>query len=163
MGFNPISLQNLPLTGGTLTGSLTINPGNLSVPSGTATFGGALVQAAHLAGITAGVTAAAGAAAGTGPPAPALNANARDLAGSLTFGTGTTPAAGAQVVVTLASTYTNPPAVVVVAGNAAAEALGLFAAATAPNQITISCATAPAASQPNTTYAVEYIIIGMVT
>lgn len=162
MGFFP-NTANQGVAGNlTVSGSAVIN-GNLNVDSGTAHFGGALVQVNHLAAITAGITAAAGANAGTGPPAPVLNANARDLAGSLTFGTGTTPAAGAMVVLTLASTFTNPPAVVVVASNTAAQALGLYAAATAANQITISCTTAPAASQANTTYGVEYLIVGMVS
>jgi hypothetical protein len=65
-------------------------------------------------------TAAAGLAAGSAPPAPALSPNSTDFTGVLWFGSGTTPTAAGDPIVTLtfARAYgsTQPP--VVLATNA---------------------------------------------
>ena len=45
-------------------------------------------------------TAAAGAGAGSSPPAPVVAGDSSDLRGSLTFGSGGTPAGGVAVTVT---------------------------------------------------------------
>ena len=134
--------------------------GTLTV-TGASTLSGGLSAGNNVTGIGTAPTAAAGANAGTGPPAPVVNTNARDLGGSITFGTGTTPAAGAMVTITLATSFTNPPAVVVSPLNTATQALGLYAQATSGSSITVSATTAPAASQGNTTYGFEYLVVGM--
>jgi hypothetical protein len=114
----------------------------------------------HLAGSGAVVTAAAGANAGTTPPAP-VTTNTNDTNGTITFGTGTTPAAGAQVVLTFSTAFAAAPkGVCITALNAATQALGLYVSAVSASAITISCTTAPAASQANTVYKLSFIAIG---
>jgi len=107
------------------------------------------------------LTAAAGANAGTGPPAPVVS-GATDRRGTVTFGTGTTPAAGAMVVLTFLSAYAAAPATIhLTPRNAATAALGVaYATAITANGFTISVPTAPAASQANTTYAYSYTVEG---
>src|SRR5580658_7319766 len=103
-----------------------------------------LAPAVHLVSTTPGIAAAAGANAGSGPPVPVLAAGSSDRAGNGTFGTGTGPAAGAQVAVTFGITYgANGPGVVVQAANAAAAALGLYVASITGTGFTIACTVAP--------------------
>jgi hypothetical protein len=138
-----------PLTalGGTVTGALTVN--------------GALSTGSHLSGTSTGLAAAAGANAGGTPPAPVIVASSSDTAGNITFGTGTTPAAGAMVAVTFGTSYgANPPGVSIVAANAATQALGLYLSALTGGGFTVSAANAPSASQANTTYAFSFMAIG---
>src|SRR5712671_1438059 len=66
----------------TLTGLQIANNGHLTAGQAPGAVGPAVTSP----------TAAAGANAGTGPPAPVVTANSTDVAGSITFGTGTTPA-----------------------------------------------------------------------
>ncbi len=104
-------------------------------------------------------TAAAGANAGTGPPAPVVAAASSDARGSLTFGTGTAPAAGAQVVVTFHQAYAAAPFVVISPANDAAAALAPYVSSISTTGFTISTHTAPAASQANTTYAFQFQVL----
>lgn len=123
--------------------------------------GGNLALAGHLSATNATLpTVAAGAAAGGTPPAPVAGAGANDQRGTLTFGTGTAPAAGAMVAVTFAAAFAAAPAVVIVAGNTATQALGLYVSSVLASGFTVSCTTAPAVSQPNTTYSVAYMVMG---
>lgn len=100
--------------------------------------------------------------AGTSPPTPALAATTMgDHSGSLTFGTGTTPAAGQMVRVT--PHQTRPISrVLLTAGNAATAALGLYVTKNVSgSNITsfdICAANAPADSQPVTTYALDFAV-----
>ncbi len=135
----------------TLTGLQVANNGHLTAGQAPGAVGPAVTSP----------TAAAGANAGTGPPAPVVTANSTDVAGSITFGTGTTPAAGAQVVVTFAQAFGAAPlGVVITPINNASAALQLNVSATAVGTFTVGCNTAPAGSQANTIYGFRYIVVG---
>lgn len=104
-------------------------------------------------------TAAAGANNGGSPPAPGVAGV--DTHGTVTFGSGSAPAAGAQVVVTFAAPRPNDhPDVVLGAGNDATQPLGLEATGITANGFTISTHAAPAAAQAVGTFAVEYEVSG---
>jgi hypothetical protein len=98
-------------------------------------------------------TAVAGANNGTTPPAPVVANDSSDLRGSLTFGSGTTPAIGAQVVVT----FTTPrdanrlPVIQLTETTVAFSALQPAVAVTSTG-FTVSTAVAPTGSQANTVY-----------
>jgi hypothetical protein len=102
-------------------------------------------------------TPAAGANNGTSPPTPNLVGS--DVAGSVVFGSGSSPAAGAQVAVTFSVAYDQAPTVVLNANNATTAALGLYATRTASG-FTIRSTNAPSASQTLGTFDVSYIVIG---
>lgn len=103
--------------------------------------------------------AAAGSNAGTSPPAPVVTAGATDVRGNMTFGTGTTPAAGNMCAVTFAVAFSAAPsAIVVTAANAATAALQLDVLSITTTGFTVGCNTAPATSQANTVYAFDYIV-----
>ena len=127
------------------TGGDEVNPANVASSSGR----------------TGAPTATAGANNGTSPPAPVVTAGDNDVKGTITFGSGATPAAGAQVNVTLhpSSSFKGTPVVEVTPINDATDALGVFPTNISATGFTITAHTAPAASQPNTTYAVEYSIV----
>jgi hypothetical protein len=105
-------------------------------------------------------TAAAGANNGTSPPAPVVTAGANDTRLNVTFGSGTGPAAGAQVGVTFNAAYGAAPFVYLTPRNTATQALGLYISATATGSFTVSTTNAPAASQPNTTYSFDAWVVG---
>lgn len=119
--------------------------------------GGDMKIIGHLGSEGAAPTAAAGANAGSSPPAPVLT-NATDVAGQVTFGTGTSPAAGAQCVVTFNTAYANAPKVTITPINSASAALNLYVASTTTN-FTVSCVNAPSASQANTVYGFNYHVL----
>lgn len=104
--------------------------------------------------------AAAGADAGTLPPSPVVAAGSNDTRGRITFGTGTVPAAGAQVGVTFFATKATAPFVLVIARNTVTEALGLYVSASPTTGFTLSVTVAPAASQANTVYSFDYFVFG---
>ncbi|MCW2900940.1 MAG: hypothetical protein JWO67_3205 [Streptosporangiaceae bacterium] len=136
-------------------------PAPFAVPYTQAAVDGTILPpafAGHLIITGALPTVAAGAANGTAPPAPTVTGN--DTRGALGFGSGATPGAGAQVVVTFAGPYSVAPVVTVAAGNAATQALGLFVSAVTVNGFTLSSATAPTASQAATIYAAAFQVIG---
>lgn len=109
---------------------------------------------------TAITSAAAGANNGTSPPAP-VSTGCNDQVGTITFGSGGSSAAGAQVVVTFSGAWTAAPkAVVVTPNNDATQQLGLYVAAPTTTAFTLSTHGAPTASQPNTTYSFSYVVIG---
>lgn len=97
--------------------------------------------------------------AGTGPPtSPVLVGT--DQSGSVTWGTGTSPAASQQVTVTFAipQEMSGGGKVVVTPFTAATVALGMYvlAADSTTALFKVSVATAPAASQANTVYGFIY-------
>ena len=113
-------------------------------------------------------TLAAGAQNGGSPPAPTLAAGATDISGSVNIGSGSAPAAGAQTVVTFGTPWQSvgnnsskaAPIVILTAGNIATAVLDLAATSITPTGFTISCNTAPSASQSVGTYVVNYVVLG---
>ena len=97
--------------------------------------------------------AAMAAGAGTGPPAPVMSANADDYRGTLTFGTGTSPAAGNVATVTFSRVRDpNRLPVVQLTETTAAFAALQPAVVVSSTGFTVAVANAPAASQGNTVY-----------
>lgn len=105
-------------------------------------------------------TLAAGANAGTSPPAPVLSAGSTDARGNITFGTGTTPAAGNMVNITFGTPLPagRIPYVSLDPSNAATAPLATYIANVSNTGFSIALASAPAASQANTTYAIHYTV-----
>lgn len=103
------------------------------------------------------VTAAVTAGAGTSPPSPVVAATATAIRGSLTWGTGTSPAVGGQIAVTFSTALPAAPVVVVTALNTATGLLVPTITATATTGFTIGLATVPAGSQGNTVYSVSWL------
>lgn len=111
-------------------------------------------------------TAAAGTAAGTGPPVPVMGAQALDMCGVTTFGTGTTPAAGQQVVVTFGTPYTTSAPLTILANGNTAATNALSELTVIPQGIAgnwtgfaVNSLAAPAASQANTAYGIAWFVI----
>jgi hypothetical protein len=102
---------------------------------------------------------AAGTNAGGTPPAPVVT-KATDVAGQITFGTGTAPAAGDMVDVTFNRAYGTQPYIVLSAMNGATAALGPYVRSPASTGFSVGFDSAPAASQANTVYAVSWIVVG---
>jgi hypothetical protein len=105
------------------------------------------------------VTAAAGANAGTTPPAPVVTGST-DVRGLITWGTGTGPAAGDMVDVTFPTAWAAAPYVTVTPINAATAALLPYVPATTTTGFSINVQAAPAASQANTVYGVQFHVVG---
>lgn len=128
------------------------------------TLAGDLTTSAHIQANGTAPSAAAGSSAGGSPPAPVLQAGANDMAGRITFGTGTAPGAGPQVTVTYATPWNIPGGgnvhVVVTASNNATAALNLYVSGISTTAFTLAAANAPAAGQANTVYSFNYIAIG---
>lgn len=116
---------------------------------------------ARLPGTGGNPAMAAGANAGGSPPAPVVDSSSSDMRGGCTFGTGATPAAGAQVVVTLtaAAAFGAAPQVMLEERNSATKSLGLYVTNVTTTSFTINALNAPAASQANNTYSVGYVAI----
>lgn len=108
-----------------------------------------------------GYTASAGAGAGTAPPAP-TTPNTNAVRGLITFGTGTTPTAGVQVVFAFPGSRPCPttPVVVISPTNAATAALQLYVTAVSTTGFSVASAVAPTASQANTVYGVNFFSVG---
>jgi hypothetical protein len=106
-------------------------------------------------------TAVAGGSNGTGPPAPVIAGDSSDLRGSLTFGSGTTPAAGSQVVVS----FTTPrdanrlPVIQMTETTTALAALNPAVTSVTAAGFTVSTGSAPAASQGNTVYGLAWALV----
>jgi hypothetical protein len=103
-------------------------------------------------------TVAATANDGGSPPTPTVTGNASR--GVVGFGTGTAPAAGATLTVTLPAGYASPPTVVLSAGNYAAYPLNLYVIVLNSTQFQICSGGGLGASQPADTYKVNYVVIG---
>lgn len=101
---------------------------------------------------------AAGANNGTTPPAPTVTAGGTDARGIISFGSGGTPAAGAQVTVTFAHALPagTTPFVHLQETNSATKALNVFPTGASNTGFTVSTGSAPTASQASGTYLVEY-------
>lgn len=117
--------------------------------------GGDMVVLGHIGSESQNIpTAAAGANAGASPPAP-VRTGCTDISGKITFGTGTSPSAGEQAVITFFTAYSSAPKVVLTPVNAASTVLN-FHVTTTTTTFTVSCINAPAASQANTVYGFFY-------
>lgn len=107
-------------------------------------------------------TAAAGAGAGTGPPAPVVDPNSSDSHGSVTFGSGTVPGAGAVVTVTFNRPRDASRLYVVLLQEITTAMAGIDLAVTSRTStgFTISTNTRNlAASQGNTVYGISWNIV----
>jgi hypothetical protein len=125
---------------------------------GSGTDAVALLANGHIVANGTTPSAAAGSNAGTSPPAPVIAGD--DTAGGVTFGTGTTPAAGNMVVVTFAVAYAAAPTVSLTPRNAATAALNDYVTSVGTGGFTIAFASAPAASQANTVYSMGFHVVG---
>lgn len=144
----------------TMPGSFSANS-NISATGNIATASGDISSARHFIGSSnVAPTAAAGSNAGGSPPAPVVAATSNDTRGSLTFGTGTAPAAGNMAVVTLATAFAAAPVVMLTPTNSAAAALNPYVTSVGTGAFTIAVQTAPAASQANTVYGIAWQVIG---
>ena len=140
--------------------------GNFSsvTSSGTITANGDINLVGHLndTGVTPNVVA--GSNAGTGAPAPVVPQGTNDDSGLISFGTGTTPAAGVMVSVTFATACVIPgggaPHIVLTEQNTATRALSLLVTGVSPTGFQVTAVNAPAASQGNTTYQFAYHVRG---
>lgn len=103
-------------------------------------------------------TAVGGTNAGTTPPAPVVSSLATDVAGNITFGSGSgSPAAGIQLSVTFATPFVNAPTVMLIAKNDATQVLGLSVTTTTTG-FNVVTHTALGTSQGNTTYSIDYLV-----
>lgn len=107
-------------------------------------------------------TAAAGANNGTSPPAPIVqNPGSCDERGAVTFGSGATPAAGAQCVVSFVRKQdpNRLPLVQITETTAALSALNPAVTSVTANGFTVSTNSAPTASQAATVYGFAWNLI----
>lgn len=159
---------NISSTTGTLSAGTTVTAGtgitsttgNIAATAGAVSAGTDVSSGQHYLSTGTAPTAAAGANNGTSPPAPVVTSGDTDARGNITFGSGGTAAAGAQVVVTFATAYGAAPFVVVNPRNDATQQLGLYVSARTTTTFTLSSHSAPANSQGNTVYSFDYLVIG---
>lgn len=118
------------------------------------------LAAQHLLSLGTIPTAVAGSNAGTSPPSPAVASGSTDTRGTVTGGTGTSPAAGALIAITFNQSFVNAPVVNITPANAATAALAPYVTSVSATGFTIAFGSAPSASQPNTTYAFSWHAIG---
>jgi hypothetical protein len=105
-------------------------------------------------------TPTAGANAGGSPPVPVVVSRSNDERGTVTFGSGTTPAAGSYVVLTFTQPYGAVPFAEVRPNNVDTEPLTPYVVSVSTTALTIGLRTAAAASQANTKYSVRYRLDG---
>jgi hypothetical protein len=105
-------------------------------------------------------TAAVGAGNGAGP-APVVASQSADERGSLTFGSGAVPAAGAQVTVTFVRPQdpNRLPVVQMTETTTALAALDPAVTSVTETGFTVSTGVAPAASQANTVYGLAWALV----
>jgi hypothetical protein len=167
--------ETLPAGSAGIAGIVTVNPGDviqvdskaaaLLIANESSSWAAASdpTQASKHVAVTSTGPApavAAGANAGTSPPAPVIVGD--DSKGEITFGTGTSAAAGAQVAVTFNTPYTpgTTPRPVISPANAATAALLPYISAQSATGFTVSVQGSPSSSQASTVYAFNYIVIG---
>lgn len=143
-----LAIEGGPITGANMT---LVNPYALWVQTG-----GIRVTGHMFFDGSPAPTAAAGANNGTSPPAPTVVAGATDTRGTIQFGSGTGPAAGAQVAVTWNLAFSQAPYVLLTPGNTATAALQLAVTSITTAGFTVSSAVAPTPSQGGTTYQLNY-------
>lgn len=162
---NQVTVTNLDGTAATLSTAVAVNsgtitfavtnPGTYRVSTKPSSDMGMSKQFTVNSSAGTGTPAvAAGANAGTAPPTPVLVAGSNDSRGRVTFGTGTTPAAGAMVTVTFSNPFSVAPYVFATQGTATGA--GAFVSNVTTTGFTFGFTTAPTASQANTVYAFNY-------
>ena len=132
------------------------------VNDGTATSRFTVTPAGHIVSAAASISSVtAGAGLGTSPPTATISGN--DVRGTITFGTGTSPAAGTILSVTFTTAYTSAPFINLTLANAALAGVttgDVYVAAVSTTGFSIGFSAALAASQAATTYAVSYRVTG---
>ena len=110
--------------------------------------------------VQGGAAPSIGEMAANGTSAPAGSVTGNDSRGKLQFGSGTGPTTGTQVSIVFASStaYVAVPYVVLTPLNAATAALQPYVTNSATTGFSVGFAVAPAASQANGTYALNYRI-----
>lgn len=108
----------------------------------------------------ASATAAAAAGAGISPPAPVVTDGPANDCGHITFGTGTSPAAGNQVTVTFGTPYQKTPVVVISPATGPSGALQLYVTNVTATGFQVASGAAPAASQLATKYGFAWQAAG---
>ncbi len=102
-------------------------------------------------------TVTAGSAAGSSPPTPTINGNT--LAGTITFGTGTSPTNGTQVNVTFPTQLpAAPKSIVFTPNNGSTYGLNLVPGSISSTGFVLYAINAPAASQGSTAYTINYVV-----
>lgn len=109
---------------------------------------------------TSGQTPTLSEGAAVGTTAPPVIVTGNDFAGSVIFGSGSSPAAGAIASFTFDRAYTLPPAITIAPTTSGAAGLGLYVSSVSTTGFTVSCANAPAASQSGATYGFSYQTVG---
>lgn len=93
---------------------------------------------------------------GTTPPAPVLAADATDRRGTLTFGSGATPAVGGQVSVTFSRPFPAPPVVIVSPTTGGSASRAPYPSNVTAAGFNVNLNSVPNASQVATTYGIAY-------
>jgi hypothetical protein len=106
---------------------------------------------------TSTVTAAAGGQAGGSPPAPVVGSGSTIIRGSLTFGTGSAPAAGTQVTVSFGSTLPSVPVVMLEAGGTATGTIQTAVNGVSATGFSVLASVVPTPSQGATVYSVSWL------
>lgn len=126
----------------------------------TKTLNRSLNSDMQFAGAGPATSATLQAGLGTSPPSATLGsgqAAADDNRGTVSLGTGTSPAAGALVKINWSATKGALQAPIITPGNAATAALGLYISTNDTTGFTVSATNAPAASQAAGTYVFTYM------
>jgi hypothetical protein len=124
-----------------------------------------LANGTTVVGTGTGVTSfVAAAGLGTTPPAIVVRADSGDGRGHITFGSGTSPATGALITVTFATPYTGAgngylPVIMIEETTAVTKLLYIHCINQSLTGFTIACQSAPSASQANTTYGLDYLVV----
>lgn len=114
-----------------------------------------------LAAASTAVAVAGASNAGTSPPAPVVASGSTDMAGSVTFGTGSSAVGtGAYLTVTFPVAKLVAPIVMVTAINQATAIKQPYVLTVGTGSFQIGLGVAGAVSQANTIYAVAWELIG---
>ena len=95
---------------------------------------------------------------------PVIVTGSNDNAGTIAFGTGTSPSAGQMVQVTFKTPWNladgSNPHVVLSPANAFTQALGLYPTGVTPNGFNVNAVNAPNGGEPPGFYAFSYVLMG---
>jgi hypothetical protein len=131
-------------------GATNANPLQVNVNGATGVKFINIPASATVTGIAA--TAVAGAGAGTSPPGPVAAQGPGNQSGTITWGTGSSAAAGTVVTVTFGTPFNAAPTVVVSATNGPSSAIEYYVTAVSATGFSVATGANPASSQGNTHY-----------